>query len=492
MRLSALVALLPAIAGVLASDVLDLNKETFMTEVYDEDLALVEFFAPWCGHCKNLAPHYEEAATTLKGENIKLAKVDCTQEEAVCKQYEVQGYPTLKVFRKGEPTNYNGPREAEGIIAYMRKQALPAVSVLTTDDHDEFTTKDNVVVIAYGDDAHPVPESFTQFADVARENYLFGKVEGSSLPELPKGTKLPALMVYKKFDEGKAVYEDDFAKDNLGDIMGWVNAQAVPLFDEIGPKNFAKYAESGLPLGFLFMDPKDETTRDEIRKESSDLFKEHRGKLNFVWIDGEKFGEYGKSLGVNPESQPGFVIQNLQEQTKFLMPEAFNAKSLSKFVKKFVAGDVAPHIKSQPIPESQDGPVYKLTSLGWDQLFEQTDKDIFVEFYAPWCGHCQRLAPIWDSLGESYKSANVVIAQMDATENDLPAGLPFRVEGFPTLKFRAAGSEEFIEYEGDRSLESLTEFIETNGKAPKVEKKETEADKPAEEEEEAPSKRDEL
>ncbi len=92
----------------------------------------------------SLAPHYEEAATTLKGENIKLAKVDCTKEETVCKQYDVQGYPTLKVFRKGEPTNYNGPREAEGIVAYMRKQALPAVSVLTTDDHDEFTTKDNV------------------------------------------------------------------------------------------------------------------------------------------------------------------------------------------------------------------------------------------------------------------------------------------------------------------------------------------------------------
>jgi thiol-disulfide isomerase/thioredoxin len=55
MRLSALVALLPAIAGVLASDVLDLNQETFMSEVYDEDLALVEFFAPWCGHCKKYA-----------------------------------------------------------------------------------------------------------------------------------------------------------------------------------------------------------------------------------------------------------------------------------------------------------------------------------------------------------------------------------------------------------------------------------------------------
>ena len=54
---------------------------------------LVEFFAPWCGHCKALAPHYEEAATTLKEKKIKLAKVDCVAEADLCQQHGVQGYP---------------------------------------------------------------------------------------------------------------------------------------------------------------------------------------------------------------------------------------------------------------------------------------------------------------------------------------------------------------------------------------------------------------
>jgi protein disulfide-isomerase A1 len=49
---------------------------------------------------------------------------------------------------------------------------------------------------------------------------------------------------------------------------------------------------------------------------------------------------------------------------------------------------------------------------------------------------------------------------MDATENDIPPSAPFRVQGFPTLKFRAAGSSEFIDYAGDRSLDNLIEFIE--------------------------------
>ena len=56
-------------------------------------------------------------------------------------------------------------------------------------------------------------------------------------------------------------------------------------------------------------------------------------------------------------------------------------------------------------------------------------------------------------------------AQMDATENDIPPQAPFRVQGFPTLKFRPAGSADFVDYNGDRSLESLIEFVETNRKS---------------------------
>ncbi len=74
-----------------------------------------------CGHCKALAPHYEEAATALKDKDIKLAKVDCVAQADLCAENGVQGYPTLKIFKKGNSTDYNGPRQADGIIKYMTK-----------------------------------------------------------------------------------------------------------------------------------------------------------------------------------------------------------------------------------------------------------------------------------------------------------------------------------------------------------------------------------
>lgn len=71
-------------------------------------------FAPWCGHCKALAPEYEEAATQLKEKNIKLAKVDCTAQSELCQEYGVEGYPTLKVFRGLDSISpYSGQRKAD-------------------------------------------------------------------------------------------------------------------------------------------------------------------------------------------------------------------------------------------------------------------------------------------------------------------------------------------------------------------------------------------
>ncbi|TXT10660.1 hypothetical protein VHUM_02165 [Vanrija humicola] len=473
-----LLALLPAVLA--ASDVLDLTKDTFKSQIDNADLALVEFFAPWCGHCKNLAPHYEEAATILKKSGIKLAKVDCTEEQDLCGDFEVTGYPTLKVFRNGTPTEYNGPRKADGIVSYMNKQNLPAVTDLTADTHDDFTKVDKVVVIAYGDKKNAIPASFDEYANSARDNYVFGKFEGAVPASAPKKAKVGSIVLYRDFDEpvifpGKA----DASKE---DIAEWVKTQSLPVFAELGPENFGAYAEHGLPIAYLFADPEDTKGRTTITDGLKEITSTLRGLVNFVWIDGVKFAEYGKSLGGKTDKLPVFIVQNLGTQAKYVLDKDTTAANIEKFVKDVVDGVAKPFVKSEPIPETQDGPVYHLTNAGWDTLFDDKTKDIFVEFYAPWCGHCQRLAPIWDQLGEEYKNSNVVIAKMDAQENDLPTSAGFQIQGFPTLKFRAAGSDEFIDYNGDRSLESLQEFIVENGKTKSAAEKRAAADASVDEE----------
>ncbi|KAK7470599.1 protein disulfide-isomerase precursor [Stygiomarasmius scandens] len=449
------------------SDVLSLVASDFEAKVNPESLILVEFFAPWCGHCKALAPHYEEAATALKEKNIKLAKVDCVDQAELCQAWGVQGYPTLKVFKNGTPTDYGGPRKADGIISYMVKQSLPAVSEVTKANVDEFKKADKFVAIAYLSSPTEAPAAaFSATADKHRDDYLFGLTTD---PDVIAADEIvtPAVVVYRSFDAPKVSFPYPISEVEVKDLESWMQDLAIPIIDEVSSENYQVYAQSGKPLAYLFIDPTDEK-KDEYINALKPVAEEFKSKVNFVWIDAIKFGDHAKALNLQESKWPSFVVQDLVQQLKYPFDQSkeVTPAAASEWVSAFVKGELQPQLKSQPIPESQDEAVFNLVGKQFDEVVFDDAKDVFVEFYATWCGHCKRLKPTWDTLGEKYASVKdrITIAKMEATENDLPPSVPFRVSGFPTLKFKPAGSREFLDYEGDRSLESLVAFVEENAK----------------------------
>ena len=102
-------------------DVVELTASNFKKLVLQsDDMWLVEFFAPWCGHCKNLEPHWKKAASELKGK-VKLGAVDATVHQELAQEYGVRGYPTIKYFPAGlkrAPEEYDGGRTADDIVAW--------------------------------------------------------------------------------------------------------------------------------------------------------------------------------------------------------------------------------------------------------------------------------------------------------------------------------------------------------------------------------------
>ena len=101
-----------------SSDVIELTPTNFQSRVIDsDDIWIVEFFAPWCGHCKNLVPEYQKAAKALKG-IVKVGAVNADEHQSLGAQYGVRGFPTIKIFasNKNKPIEYQGQRSAQGFI----------------------------------------------------------------------------------------------------------------------------------------------------------------------------------------------------------------------------------------------------------------------------------------------------------------------------------------------------------------------------------------
>lgn len=438
-------------------------------------------FAPWCGHCKALAPEYEEAATTLKEKNIKVVKVDCTEEADLCQQHGVEGYPTLKIFRGLDNVSpYKGQRKANAyvlphlksfrqqlltprsITSYMVKQSLPAVSEVTQDTLEEFKKADKVVIVAYLDaEDKASSDVFGEAAEKLRDNYPFGVSTDAALAEA-EGIKVPAVVLYKDFDEGKAVFSEKF---DVEAIEKFAKTSATPLIGEVGPETYSDYMSAGIPLAYIFAETAEE--RKEISEKLKPIAEAHRGVINFGTIDAKSFGAHAGNLNLKTDKFPAFAIQEVAKNQKFPYDQEkeITLEAIKTFVDDFVAGKIEPSIKSEPIPESQDGPVSVVVAKNYNDIVLDDTKDVLIEFYAPWCGHCKALAPKYEELGSLYANSEfkdqVVIAKVDATANDVPD----EIQGFPTIKlYPAGGKAEPVTYSGPRSVEDLIKFIAENGK----------------------------
>lgn len=126
-----------------------------------------------------------------------------------------------------------------------------------------------------------------------------------------------------------------------------------------------------------------------------------------------------------------------------------NIKSFRKYL---TTGKLIPYYKSQPLPDNKDATVKKIVGLNFDAEVMKSNKDILLKVYAPWCGHCKALAPIFEKVAQKLSiNPNIVLAEVDITANEIPS---IRVQSYPTIYFyRGSNRQSPIKYEGERTEE---------------------------------------
>jgi len=455
-----------------AGDVWTLTDSDFNSRIADQDLVLVKYYAPWCGHCKQIAPEFEKAATVLKYNDppVVLAEVDCTAEgKESCSQAGVSGYPTLKAYKHGQTAfDYDGPRDADGIVKYMKSKAGPSTKeLLSVEDAVKFLDNPEHSIIGFFDEASS-GEAFQEFQKLASalsDDFRFA--HSFSADVLNKYGYKDDIVIFQpsrlvtKLEPSQTKYTGTV---KLTELKQWVHDNIHGL---VGHRTSSNSKQFNSPLIVVYYDvdyvknPKGSNYwRNRVIKVAKSLSDAGK-KLNFAVSNSadmsHELSEYGLTGGA---SDKPLVTARDEKGQKFTMSAEFSVEGLEQFANELIAGSLEPYMKSEPIPTSNtDEKVKVVVARQFNEIVNDPDKDVLIEFYAPWCGHCKSLAPKYEELANKLSDEDeIVIAKMDATANDVPKH--FEVSGFPTIYFVKRGSKDKpVSYEGEREVDDFIKYL---------------------------------
>lgn len=297
-------------------------------------------------------------------------------------------------------------------------------------------------------------------------------------PEVEKGH----VIVLKDFDERMVVFTGGFTPSGTP-FTDFLLLHMFPTVANANEKIMEKVLAENQRKG-VFLFSSDDTAEN---KESEEEFRKVAAAMRskeflFAYVDTKS--EFGKQIapifGVEEASLP--IVESVEIKGETMMYRhsgPITEPELKQFMESWKKGTLPRFYTSEPVPAENLGPVYKVVGKTFKQEVIESDKDVVVKFYAPWCNFCKIIEPIYEKLaGTLASNTNIKFCELDATKNDIQ---DYPIEGYPTIKyFPKADRSAAVTYDGDLTEDSISKFIRQQAKmepeTPSSEEPETESD----------------
>ncbi|XP_074237937.1 protein disulfide-isomerase A2 isoform X5 [Saimiri boliviensis] len=344
--------------------ILVLSRHTLGLALREHPGLLVEFYAPWCGHCKALAPEYSKAAALLAAESmaVTLAKVDGPAQLELAEEFGVTEYPTLKFFRHGNrthPEEYTGPREAERIVEWLRRRVGPSATRLEDEAGAQaLIDARDLVVIGFFQDLQG--EDVGTFLALARDalDMTFGLTDQPQLFQHFGLTK-DTVVLFKKFDEGRADFPvDEELGLDLGDLSRFLVTHSMRLVTEFNSQTSPKIFAARILNHLLLFLNQSLAVHRELLAGFGEAAPRFRGQVLFVVVDVAADNEHVlQYFGVKAEAAPTLRLVNVETTKKYAPVDGdpVTAASVTAFCHAVFNGQVkmppgAPTARRWPLP----------------------------------------------------------------------------------------------------------------------------------------------
>jgi len=391
---------------------------------------------------------------------MSLAKVDVTENKELGERFGIKGFPTLKFFKGGVPSDYEGGRTKDAIVNYIVKKSGPPSNSVDCDGLKTLTADNKFVIAYFGDETTPMyTEAHVPYAST-EDKIVFAHTSDAACAT-GFGAAAPGVVFFRKFETESNVYTGKADKDSL---ISFVKPLMVPTMFEFSEEEIEAVFGQQQPTVILFRS--DASDKDAAFMATfEEAAKANKGKMLFGYSDiaegiQERLAEF---IGISEAQLPSLraIIPNgMKKYEAEVKPADLTVAIITKFVDDVLDGKVAASLKSEAIPEKNDEAVKTIVGKQFEEIVMDTTKDAFVMYYAPWCGHCKKLHAPWEELATNMAQySNLVIGKFDATANEAEG---VEVRGYPTLIFYPKDNKAGVSYDGERDVESFTAWLKEN------------------------------
>nr|XP_034307148.1 protein disulfide-isomerase A5-like isoform X2 [Crassostrea gigas] len=460
---------------------------------------LVMFYAPWCGFCKRMKPDFAAAATALKGQAILAGiDVDKPHQMELRQEYNITGFPTLYYFENGKKKfNYGGENNKDGILSWMKDpkppqpkeeekpwSAEPSDVIHLTDDNFATVMAENpsVLVMFYAPWCGHCKKAKPEFQNAAAklvddQKVAFCAVDCTVHQALCTQNEVTGYPTLKYFNYGKNPQnymggreEADFVKfmkdpSNPGATpppppadppeKQWADIKGMENLHFPTASNFDTFIQDHKSALVMFYAP-----WCGHCKAMKPAYGEAAAKLKQEKIDGvlaavDATAEQALGTRFNIRGYPTLkYFKNGQEAFDYQSGRSTN--DLVSFMKD--PKEPAPPPPPEPAWSTVPSKVNHLTSKDF-KSFLKSKSSVLVMFYAPWCGHCKKAKPEYQTAADKLakESDSKVFAAVDCTTNEDICKTE-KIDGYPTIKLYSDGNY-MADYNEDRKSENFYNFL---------------------------------
>jgi len=482
--------------------VMELDIDNFDTEIAKHKVSMIEFYAPWCGHCQQLKPAYIAAAKELGG-GIPLFAVDANEEKnaPIAQKFQVRGFPTLFIIVDGKPEPYQGARDTAGIVKALRSKVPNKVVLLKgkkmMKEFKKLKTAKAVLINKKKSSPDYWKALTIQFEDYmtlyeSRKDKDFASknkvdLERNRVLVWPANAKKNAKpLVYEGLMKAKAIKR--FLKKHVEDFPDDGEDFLPAITDQSCMQQHC--LRKGLCVLVMLGGDKDDAERvHTVAKE----FEENSDRAslfgfgaismpdNYEWVE-KHFpglsGDYSQMIVFSPKKMRyARYVGSFSHSTvkSFVHGILTGRTSTSKCAVKELqplseeTENCKPPPKPEPKPQQQrqqqqqqqqgdmpapgQGSDFLLHPTGatFEAEVEKSTQPSIVEFYAPWCGHCKQLAPHFAAAAEKLQGM-VQFVGIDCTV-EAQLCQKFGIQGYPSMKIFADG--KMTDYRRGRTAKDM-------------------------------------